>query len=86
MGKPQLKRYFLLNWGVVKAPRQDKALVNDIQEWTETKLAEWDARIEELREETGVLRAAIEHIGVLRGLIPSRRRLQVPEALCKGVE
>lgn len=41
---------------------QYKALVDDIQEWTETRLAERDERIEELREETAVLRTAVARL------------------------
>lgn len=41
---------------------QYKALVDDIQEWTETRLAERDARIDELREETAVLRTAVARL------------------------
>lgn len=41
---------------------QYKALVDDIQEWTETRLAERDKRIDELREETAVLRTALAKV------------------------
>lgn len=41
---------------------QYKALVDDIQEWTETRLAERDERIEELRKETEMLRASLAKV------------------------